>query len=105
MDNCSIMKEITRSNEAIQDCYKRISELESKLASTALPNVKKEIISRELLEVRKLLITNEEHLSKLRGQNRKSFILVMFLLFFCFILYVVYRFILDGNTSYIINEY
>ncbi|KAK5642862.1 hypothetical protein RI129_009029 [Pyrocoelia pectoralis] len=101
MDNCSIMKEITRSNEAIQVCYKRISELESKLASNTLPNLNKEAIKQELTEVRKLLVTNEKHLSRLRGQNRKSFILVIF---FCFILYVMYSYLVYGNMLYANNN-
>ncbi|KAK4877745.1 hypothetical protein RN001_010251 [Aquatica leii] len=93
IDNCSIMKEISKAEEEIKTCYARVSDLENKLNSDIISQQKRDIILHELNEVRKLLKINEENLSKLHGQNRRTFMLAFFLLLLCLIFFVFYQLI------------
>lgn len=71
-------------------CYKRVEDLEKKINSRDLPESKKSDLQRELVEVRKLLSTNEEQLSGLHKQNMKSFYIVVAFAFVCFAVYLLY---------------
>ncbi|KAF2901520.1 hypothetical protein ILUMI_04661 [Ignelater luminosus] len=90
LDNYSVIKEINKANESIKAGYERVALLERKLDDKVLPPEKQEKLRRELLELRKLLRTNEKLLSKLHSHNRKSFMLAIFIAFICFTLYMLY---------------
>ncbi|KAJ8925210.1 hypothetical protein NQ315_001396 [Exocentrus adspersus] len=87
---CSIMEEITRTEEAIKHTYGRVVALERKLESETLPESRHKLLETELKEVRKLLRTHEDQLGHLRTHNRKTFIFVVALMFVIFSLYMFY---------------
>lgn len=72
--------------------------LENKLKTKDLPPDQIKIIENELKEARKLLETNEEQLSKLHGQNRRSFAVASSLFFVCFLVYGLY--LMFGDKEY-----
>ncbi|XP_044253130.1 uncharacterized protein LOC123004078 [Tribolium madens] len=90
LGECSVMKEISKTEEAIKACYVRVQLLEKKIESDEIPNSKKNNMKKELLEVRKLLTTNETQLSQLHGHNRKSFAFVAAFCLVCFTVYALY---------------
>jgi Coiled-coil domain-containing protein 167 len=61
--------------------------MESRLSSPLLPEDKRKEIETELTEIKKLLETNTELLSKLHKENSKSFVLVAIFVFISFLLY------------------
>jgi hypothetical protein len=61
--------------------------MESRLTSPLLPEEKRKEIETELMEIKKLLETNTELLSKLHKENSKSFMLVAIFVFISFLLY------------------
>ncbi|CAH1366088.1 unnamed protein product [Tenebrio molitor] len=87
---CSVLKEISKTEEAIKQCYERVQLLENKIECDSLPKEKQMNMKKELSEVRKLLTTNEHHLSQLHKHNRKSFAFVAALCFVCFTIYAMY---------------
>ncbi|RZC38057.1 CCDC-167 domain containing protein [Asbolus verrucosus] len=89
LGECSVMKEISKTEEAIKICYERVRSLEKKIEYD-ISAEKKDSIKKELSEVRKLLKTNEEQLSCLHRHNRKSFAIVAALCFMCFTIYALY---------------
>ncbi|CAH0547775.1 unnamed protein product [Brassicogethes aeneus] len=89
-DNCQIMKEIAKTEEALKSTYARVDLLEKQLYDKDLPESKQKEIKTELDEVRKLLATNEEQLAHLRTHNRKSFVFVASIMFIFFTFYVMY---------------
>ncbi|GLV33694.1 hypothetical protein CBL_11420 [Carabus blaptoides fortunei] len=97
MNNCSIIKEIKKAEDSIQSCYKRLTILEKILKSKKLPPEQRRTIENELLEVRKLLATNEDHLSQLHGQNRRTFAVAASLFFSIFLIYGIYVLMKGGD--------
>ncbi|XP_018570522.1 uncharacterized protein LOC108910419 [Anoplophora glabripennis] len=95
---CSIMTEISKTEEAIKNAYDRLNMLETKLNNESLPENKQKLIERELQEVRKLLKTHEDQLAHLRTHNRKTFIFVVALMFVIFTVYMLY--ILVGGSDF-----
>lgn len=90
LEDCSIMKEMERTEEDIKACYKRVEELEKRLAETSVSEEVAKTIKTELNEVRKLLGLNEQRLAQLRKANRKSFLFVLALCFVIFAIYMIY---------------
>lgn len=80
--------QITKAEEAIQDCYKRVQVLENIIAEKG--SCIQDDAKRELAEVRKLLSTNEQLLSSLHKHNRKSFVFAAGLCFVVFFVYMLY---------------
>lgn len=69
----------------------RIVSLEERLKTPeSLPLDKKIQMESELKEIKKLLTTNKELLSKLHKENSKSFAVAACLIFFTFLIYGVY---------------
>lgn len=115
MNNCSIIKEvrfnsqiyliiliyfllqIKKAEDSIQSCYKKLTILENTLKTKNLPPEQKKSIETELQEVRKLLATNEDHLSQLHGQNRRTFAVAASLCFVIFLIYGIYVMTVGGE--------
>lgn len=76
----------------------RIQALEKKLDSKDFPPDKKKDFKRELVEAKKLLMTNEKQLSSLHKHNRKSFIFVAVLCFIISAIYSVYVLLQNENV-------
>ncbi|KAJ3662117.1 hypothetical protein Zmor_006476 [Zophobas morio] len=53
------MREISKTEQAIKDCYSRVLSLEKKIESDKISDAKKDMMRRELLEVRKLLLMGQ----------------------------------------------
>ncbi|KAJ8985121.1 hypothetical protein NQ317_012772 [Molorchus minor] len=97
-DDCTIMQEISTTEEAIKTTYDRLSDLEKKLNNESLPENKQKLIQLELEEVRKLLKTHEDQLAHLRKHNRRTFVFVIALTFTIFTVYMLY--ILIGGSDF-----
>lgn len=82
--------QITSSNDTITSLLQRIEDLEISLKSPKLPEENRKIVETELIEIKKLLHTNKELLTKLHKENSKSFALTACLVFACFLCYGVY---------------
>ena len=82
--------QIESSNEIISTLMQRIQSMESCLKDPNIESVKRKIIETELNEIKKLLTTNKELLSKLHKDNSKSFALTACLVFLCFLVYGIY---------------
>lgn len=91
--------QISKTEEAIKSSLHRIQALEKKLESYDFPPEKKKEIKRELVEAKKLLLTNENQLSSLHKHNRKSFIFVAILCFIISAIYSVYVLLQNENVS------
>lgn len=76
---------------------RRIEDLEYDLDNKTFPDEKYEEIETELTEIRKLLETNKEMLSKLHKHNMKSFSFAIILICGCFTLYLIYILIFGLN--------
>lgn len=74
-----------------------MSNLEEQLKTRKVPPEVKKTIELELQEMRKLLATNEDHLSNLHRENRRSFAVAASLFFVIFLIYGLYLMFFGGN--------
>ncbi|KAK9739748.1 Coiled-coil domain-containing protein 167 [Popillia japonica] len=88
---CSLMKEISKTEDSIKSCYTRISFLEKKLE-----HAENNDLQQELEEVRKLLKTNEEVLHTLHKHNAGNFGVGIVLVLIIFIVWMIYI-LVKGN--------
>ncbi|GJQ79592.1 hypothetical protein Trydic_g16434 [Trypoxylus dichotomus] len=82
---CSLMKEISKTEDAIKLCRARVSNLENKLRE-----IDNDDLRRELQEVQKLLNTNEDLLHSLHKRNTGSFIFGAVIVLIIFIVWMLY---------------
>uniref|UniRef100_A0A182NKR5 Coiled-coil domain-containing protein 167 n=1 Tax=Anopheles dirus TaxID=7168 RepID=A0A182NKR5_9DIPT len=90
MEPCPLQKQIEISNDTIASLRERVRRMEGKLNDPTLPEERKREMSLELMEITKLLETNEEQLKKLHKENSKSFAVAACLFFICFLVYGLY---------------
>lgn len=76
--------------ESLNDTLYRVEVIERKLKTKLLTTENRERLERELKEVKAVLRKNEEELQSLRKENSKSFMVVVCLIFLCFLFYGVY---------------
>lgn len=82
--------QIRKTEEVIMRLERRVEDLEYDLDTKTFPDDKQEQIENELVEIRQLLDTNKEIISKLHRHNMKSFSFAFILICGCFALYVIY---------------
>ncbi|BES98089.1 Hypothetical protein NTJ_10904 [Nesidiocoris tenuis] len=87
----SHMKEITRSQQEIEHKLQRVEELRKRLrARTELTADESDKLEAELEDVKKGILDNEAKLKSYYGENRKSFMFAVMLMFFSFLFYGLY---------------
>jgi len=76
--------------ESLNDTLYKVEVIERKLKTKLLTTENRERLEKELEEVKAVLRRNEKELQSLRKENSKSFMVVVCLIFICFLLYGVY---------------
>lgn len=93
---CSIMKEIEKTELAVNRTYDVVVRLEKLIQQKDISNEKRESFETELEETKKLLEKYREILQNLHSNNRHSFKLAFFILLIFISLVVILRIYTDS---------
>lgn len=88
---CSLMQEMKKTEEAMQECYERIKNIEKKMLAEDLSPEKEKSMRIELEEVKKLLTRNSDLLKKLHKNNRGNFFIAFGVLFIFILIFVFFK--------------
>lgn len=82
---------------SLKDTLYRVEEIERKLKTKLLTTENRERLEKQLEDVKEVLRRNEEKLQNLRKENSKSFMVVVCLIFLCFLFYGLYVMITNNH--------
>ncbi|XP_014243872.1 uncharacterized protein LOC106663508 [Cimex lectularius] len=92
------MRKITTTQDMIDTNLVRVKELETALKNKQ-PSEHKKKLQAELAEIREEILKKETELKQCYGENRKTFMVAVLVMFFSFLIYVVYIMIVGPNAN------
>ncbi|RZF48021.1 hypothetical protein LSTR_LSTR002087 [Laodelphax striatellus] len=95
--NSSVCKNIKETEDLIKNVLMRIECIEKELRTTHLVDDEREKLEKELADVKKIVIDNEQKLKGLHSKNRQSFMIAVLIMFVGFLLFGLYS--MNENRS------
>ncbi|OXA42651.1 hypothetical protein Fcan01_22557 [Folsomia candida] len=87
----SVMSELDRTGQLINSYFFRLEGLERSLKYKPMTNAEREAAEKDVAELKKILLREENRLQSLRKNNRSSAVVAVVLIFASFLIFGLYK--------------
>jgi len=95
----SVMRKIDQTEVELKNLHHRLETLERNLQFRPMTMEEREVMEKDVQQLKDVLKVQEDNLKKLRGENRTSMMIAVVILIFTFLFYGLYSMMAQANSS------